>query len=197
PITPQAEAIILPHCKLYEVVVDRAGDERLEPAAHQQVGLEPLAAGLDLEPQRMRGASLHNVVDVGAKDERLLARAAAHFHLYGEERRISDIHIYLLDRGDEIMPAVGILAQDAGKQLDERHPTDRRATIDPHTIAADLDADIAAVRRVPCLDRRETLALPLPEQRLQTGDAVGADVARHGRSVREALQRRHLVDVDL
>ena len=57
--------------QLDEIVVERARDQRLEPAAHEQVGLEPLAAGLDGEPHRMLGAGRDDVVDVGAEDEAL------------------------------------------------------------------------------------------------------------------------------
>ena len=77
------------------------------------------------------------------------------------------------------MPAVRILAQDAGEQLDERHAADGGAGVEPHPIGADLHADVAAVGRVPLLDRRRALALPLLQQGLEPGNAVGAGVGRH------------------
>ena len=68
-----------------------------------------------------------DVVDVGAEDQALLASAALHLHLDGEKRRVGDVHVHLLRRRDEVVLAVGILAQDAGEQLDQWHAADRSA----------------------------------------------------------------------
>jgi hypothetical protein len=59
----------------------------------------------------------------------------------------------LLDGRYEIRSPVLVLAQDARKELDERDASDRAFLIRPRPVAADLQADVAAVRRVPILDR--------------------------------------------
>ena len=140
------------------------------------------------------GPAVDDVVDVGAEDEALLAPAALHLHLDGEERRVGDVHVHLLGRRDEVVLAVGILAQHAGEQLDERHAANGSAGVEPHAIGADLHADVAAVGRVPLLDRRRALALPLLQQGLEPGDAVGAGVGRHRllRKVAAAAARRRV-----
>ena len=88
--------------------------------------------------------------------------------------RVGDVHVHLLRRRHEVVLAVGVLAQHAGEQLDQRHAADGSAAVDPHAVGADLHADVAAVGRIPLLDRRRALALPPLQQGLEPGNAVGA-----------------------
>src|SRR5262249_20246348 len=95
PAAPQAEAVTLVHGKLHEVQIERARDERLEAAAHAEVGLESLAGGLDCKAQRVHRTGLYDVVDVGAKHELLLASLPVDLHLHRQERRVRNVYVHL------------------------------------------------------------------------------------------------------
>ena len=114
------------HGQLDQIVVERARDQRLEPAAHEQVRLEALAAGLHGEAQRMLGPGRHDVVDVGAEDE-ASARARCPCTSISTARNGASATSTstFSDRRHEVVLAVGVLAQHAGEQLDQRHAADR------------------------------------------------------------------------
>src|SRR5687768_9674506 len=111
------------------------------------------------EAQHMFRSRFDNVADIGAKGQHLLTLSFRPIHLDGDERRIGNADAHFFHRSYEIGPAVLVLAQDRGKQPDQRLPADRRAHVEPGAIGADLHVDIAAKGWVPPVNGGQSLVV--------------------------------------
>ena len=138
-----------------------------------QIGLQTAAAGFLGEAEGMVGAAEDDVVNVGAEHEFAQWPVAANFHLDSEEGGVGDRNVNFLGGRDEVVATVGVLAQHAGEQLDQRHAADRTARIHPNAVGADGHANIAAIGRVPALDRRRAFATLGLQQGFEARDARG------------------------
>ncbi len=131
--------------------------ERLEPAAHVQVRLEPvIGIALD-EPERMIHTALDHIVDVGSEQQRLRMRHPRHLHLHCQKRRIGDGDVHFLDRRHEIVAPVLIPPQNAREQAYQPRPRGHAPLIVPLPITGDRKADVTAVGRIPAFDGSASL----------------------------------------
>jgi hypothetical protein len=105
----------------------------------------------------MLGAGRDEVVDVRAERELPPGTRALDRHLDGEERRVLDRDADALDRRHE-HESLRILAQHRGEELYERRPADRRAVVEPGAVGGDAHVDLAAIGRLPALDRGRPLS---------------------------------------
>ena len=106
---------------------------------------------------RIGGARLGQIPDIGGEGQVLSPARALHIHQHGDERDIFDDDAHLLARRDKDK-AVRVLTQNGREQPDEFLAADRRALMEPGAVARDANVDIAAVRRVPLFDRRQSAA---------------------------------------
>ncbi|AHB50221.1 hypothetical protein W911_11465 [Hyphomicrobium nitrativorans NL23] len=107
----------------------------------------------------MLGPAPHHVVNVGTKHERLRLSRALDLHLHGDERRVGHRDVDLFYGRHEIGPIVRVAPQHARKELHHRRAADRASLILPASVSQDFEPDVAAVRRIPALHRRRSLAL--------------------------------------
>ena len=136
------------------VMVERAGDERLEAAAHEQIGLQAAAARLDDEAQRDAQPPPSTMSSTLVRNTSACARPLPRTSIStARKARPPPPHRPSRPASPGSGAPSAVLAQHAGEQLDERHAPDRaalgRATTPSERIA---HADVAAVRRVPFLD---------------------------------------------
>ena len=94
-----------------------------------------------------------------------------------DERRVLDLDVELLDRRDQDEAAVGLAAQDGREQAHHRRPADRAALVKPGAVARDPHLAVAAMGRVPALDRRQP---PLLGQPRDLGEAEAGEVVGGG-----------------
>ena len=95
--------------------------------------------------QRIVRSGRHNVVQISLEYQLLLAAFAFNGQRHRKEGNVLDFDAAALRGGDEPIAAVRLTAQNGGKQLDERRPSDRRSAIEPCTISGDPHVEIAAI----------------------------------------------------
>ena len=105
----------------------------------------------------MRKIAGHPIIDIGAEPQQAAVFVPIPDHLDGEKRRVIDANADFLHRSDQKVFAV-LAFQDRGEQPHQRRPADRRSHVKPRAVAGDSHVQIAAKRRIPQMDWRQTLA---------------------------------------
>ena len=101
-----------------QLVEDRPGEPRLEPRAHQDIGRRR-AVGGGLDAQRMLRSGGHNLVQIAAEDQALVAALAFDVESHGDERRVLDDNPAALRRRHQPVAAVVLAAQHGGEEFDQ------------------------------------------------------------------------------
>ena len=115
----------------------------------------PLAAPFS-KSYWMAGARLDPILDVGPEPQNSLWFFPRHRHFHGKERRVLDFYADFFDGRDKNI-AFRVLAQNRRKKPHEGGAADRRAAVKPRPVSGDPHVDIAAIRRIPLLHRRQCL----------------------------------------
>jgi MoxR-like ATPase len=152
-----------------QFVERRAQDARLQPAAHQHVGARFARDGIEGDADRVVGACGHQIADIGAEDEGLGGALAGAVHAHRHERRVGDADPNLFGGRYKIGLAVGVLPQDRGEHAYETFPRDAAVLVSPGAVAHDLEADVAAMGRIPPFDWKNLLFGRIPKP-LERGD---------------------------
>src|SRR5260370_359657 len=103
---------------------------RLERGPHQDIGCR-CAVGSGFDAQWAVRTGSHNLVEIGAEDQPLVAALALHVERDRDEWRVLDRDAAALGRGHQPIAAVSLAAQHGGEQLDQGAAVDRRAPIIP------------------------------------------------------------------
>jgi hypothetical protein len=112
---------------------------------------------IDFNADRIVRTGDRFVADIRGESKLLHLSVTANVQEHGDKGCIVDADAHLFARRDE-MKAVRILAQDRGKQAHEFAPGKRRALMVPGAVARNANVDVAAMGRVPALDRRQRSA---------------------------------------
>src|SRR5207302_8781226 len=104
--------------ELSQFVKYRPREARLEPGPHQDIGRRR-AVGSGFDAQWAVRAGGHNLVEIGAEDQPLVATLAFDVDRDREERRVLDRDAAAFGRGDQPIAAVSLAAQYGGEQLDQ------------------------------------------------------------------------------
>src|ERR1700730_14523891 len=157
--------------EFHEIENQGAGDKRPQIAAHMDIGFDAVEGGF-FETNRMAGARLDPILDIGPEPQHLVRSLLRRPHFHGQKRCVLDFYADPLDRRDKNV-AIGVLAQDRREKPHEGGAADRRAAIKPRPVAGDPHVDIAAKRRIPLLHRGER-----PLRRSALSRSQGCEIQR-------------------
>src|SRR5690606_7957477 len=121
------------HRQLNQLIANFAPDPRLMLAAHTHVGRGFVIGGIQDDPDRVLGARLHFVLDIGDKTQTLLLALPFSHYRHCDEWGVVDLDTDLLDWRDQEV-VVAVATDDGGKQPHHRLATDRRAKVVPGPI---------------------------------------------------------------
>jgi len=184
--TKTARAVMLTYsAEFHEIVNQGAGDKRPQTAAHMDIGFDAVG-GAFFESNRMAGARLDPILDIGQKPQHLVRSLMRDRHFHRKERHVLDFYAHFLDGRDENV-AVRILARYRREKPHEGGAADRRAAIKPRPVARDPHIDIAAKRRIPLLHRGER---SMRRSALGLLHVVAGARGAHGRGYDFNIQRR-------
>ena len=128
-----------------------------------------------VEAQPVIGAGDHQIAGVEAESEIARLAFALAFQLHRHERCVLDRDVELLRRRDEHEAPVFLAPQDRREQPHHFRPADRAALVKPGPVAGDAHGAVAAMARVPQVDRRKLALLRQP------GDIAEAEAGKIGR----------------
>jgi hypothetical protein len=141
-----------------ELVEDRTGHERVQPATHphQRRGLTGFF--IDFDRDRMILPRLGEIADIGGEDQRLVLALADNIDPCGNEGRDLHLDADLLDRGHKVVNAIVIFPQDRGKQSYKTVTCNARSFVPPRTVTFDDHVHLAAIVGMPLVYRRQPVA---------------------------------------
>src|SRR5690606_38191246 len=96
--------------QLNEIVIKCAREQSLKASAHKDVRLEAARARLARKPQGMFRPTADDVVNVCSENDLLAGPRIFDLHFDGEEWRVVDSNVHLLDGRHQIGSPVGIAA---------------------------------------------------------------------------------------
>src|SRR5262245_15447579 len=157
-----------------ELVIDRAGEPRLQAVAHKNE--RGKASGWSaLEAERVLAPRFHRVVHIGAEGKALPLSPPLPPHLHGDEGHRFDRDRHLLDRRDQVVAPGLLAAEHRGEELDEPLPSDGAPLVVPRAVAADLQPDIPAkIKLWQCSGR------PFAAGLCRCYDSIALALAGHG-----------------
>src|SRR5262249_47539120 len=124
------------------------------------------------------------VVHICSEVKDLAAYVAIDPELDCDERRVFDDDSTLLHWGDQKI-FVALAFEDRREQLDQSRPADRRFEIEPSAVSADAHVEIAAIGRIPEVNRRQATAIGVAGRAgndFQTGSGL-LNLLRHRRPI--------------
>ena len=104
----------------------------------------------------MFGVGGHTITKIGREDQRLIGPLSNPVDTHSNEGRILYMNDDFFVRCDKIGGPIVIFAQNRRKEFNEFLTGDTRTFMPPASILSDFHADIAAVFRIPEMNRRQT-----------------------------------------
>ena len=139
---------------IHQTIKRLAVNQRLQIGADQHIGRRLTGFTVPHHPDRVVRPGSHLVAHIGFKGQ----IAALLVHIHRHKRRIIHRDADLFDRRDQHI-FIAVAAQDGRKQLHQRRPPDGRTHVKPRPVPRDPHIDLAAMRRVPQMHRRDTAFL--------------------------------------
>ncbi len=131
-----------------------AVDQRLEIRANVDIGRRLAGRRIPLDSNRMLRTRTCLVTEIGHKGQRLSLAFACNGEINGHEWRVIDGDPHFLDGCDQHI-AIPVLPENCRKQPHELRSSDWRAKIEPRAVPCNPHVEIAAIGRIPEVDRRQ------------------------------------------
>jgi len=146
------------HRKVDQSVEALPVDQRLQPVTDQDVRRGFSGFGVHLYPDRVVRPGIGMIPDIGFEPQDLRLARALDVEIHRDKGRVLDRDPPSFNRRDKDIPVV-IAPQDRREEPHQRRPVDRRSEVIPRPVPRDPHVQIAAVIRVPLMNRRQPAPL--------------------------------------
>lgn len=173
---------LLMHGHMRKFVEKWAGDKGIHAAAHMEIGAGLIRRSPDFQP--VIGIADDQVAGVEAKGEAALATTAFAVQFHCDKGGVFNFDREFFDRRYQHMGTVFLASQYGGKQPDHFCPADRGALMIPCAVGGDSHLAVAAMLRVPLLDRgKPTFFYETRDIAERKCGEIRGGLHRHGRKI--------------
>lgn len=152
---PACTMMFMMRSDVHQPVEALAVDQRFEICANMDIGRGLAGRRIPLDSNPVLRSRTGLIAEIGHEVQRLSLAFACNSEVDGHERRVVDGDSHFLDRSYQHI-AIPVLPENRRKQPHELRSPDWRAKIEPRAVPCDPHVEIAAIGRIPEVDRRQT-----------------------------------------